>query len=221
MKIKIRGICMYKKILCVSILALGLNSIAFAEDAGGFGGNEYTSDPIIEPATNAGIYFGAQFGMSRMHYGSQYMIPGNTVDDRKFAARGFLGYAFSQFISMELGYDYYGRPKFTYTPDGNTQDILQQGVDLVAKASLPLDYGFGFYIKGGLALVHRSALHANNNHFFEKSANNTIAPVGSLGINYWFAPHIALDLSWTKTMTISDLPTIDFFALGFIYRINI
>lgn len=211
---------MYKKILCISILTLGLNGIAFAEDPGVLGGSEYTSDPIVDStATKSGIYFGGQFGMSRMHYGPKYTVPGNTVDNNKFAARGFLGYAFSQFISMELGYDYYGRPKFT-SPNGN-QDILQQGLDLVAKASLPLDYGFGFYIKGGLAWVHRSALNSFNGNYADKPANSTFAPIGSLGINYWFAPHIALDLSWTKTMTISDLPTIDFISLGFIYRINV
>jgi hypothetical protein len=209
---------MYKKIVCISVLALGLNGVALADD---FGANEATSEPInASTNTNTGIYFGGQFGLSNMHYGSKYTIPGNTVDNRKFAARGFLGYSFSQFISAELGYDYYGYPKFAAT-DGNTQDILQQGLDLVAKASLPLDYGFGFYIKGGLACVHRSALHANKNHFAEKAANYTVTPVGSIGINYWFAPNMALDLSWTKTMTVSDLPTIDFIGLGIIYRINI
>jgi hypothetical protein len=207
---------MYKKIMCTSVLALGLNGIALADD---FGGNEATSAPVND-ATNAGIYFGGQLGMSNMHYGSKYTIPGNTVDSKKFAFRGFFGYAFSQFISAELGYDYYGNPNFK-APDGNTQSFLQQGLDLVAKASLPLDYGFGFYIKGGLACVHRGALNANANHFANKAANYTVAPVGSLGVNYWFAPNMALDLSWTKTMTIGDLPTTDFFGLGIIYRINI
>ncbi len=208
---------MCKKILALSILALGLNGIALADD---FGGNEYTATTTSSDS-NAGIYFGAQLGMSNMHYGSNpYTIATNSVDNRKFAGRGYLGYAFSQYISTELGYDYYGYPNFK-AADGNTQNILQHGMDLVGKASLPLDYGFGLYVKGGLAWVHRAALHANNNHFAEKDANSKIAPVGGLGINYWFAPNIALDLSWTKTMTVGDLPTIDFFALGLVYKINI
>ena len=206
---------MYKKILCISVLAFGLNGIAFADD---LGGSEYTAD--TSNSHNAGIYFGGQAGMSNMHYGSQYTIPGNTVDNSKLAARGFFGYAFSQFIATELGYDYYGYPNFK-AADGNTQNILEQGFDLVAKASLPLDYGFGFYIKGGLAWVHRSALHNNNNHFAEKDADGKVVPVGAIGVNYWFAPNIALDLGWTKTMTIGDLPTIDLFSLGIIYKINI
>jgi hypothetical protein len=207
---------MYKKILCVGVLALGLNGAALAED---FGGSDYDADTSTSISEESGIYLGGQLGMSNMHYGSKYTVSGNTVENSKFAGRAYFGYAFSQFISAELGYDYYGYPNFK-AADGNTQDFLQQGVDLVAKATLPLDYGFGFYIKGGLAWVHRGALNSNTG-FASKEANGTITPVGALGVNYWFAPNIALDLSWTKTMTVSDLPTIDFIALGIIYRINI
>ncbi|EKE01982.1 MAG: hypothetical protein ACD_21C00011G0007 [uncultured bacterium] len=206
---------MYKKILCVSVLALGLNGTALAED---FNGSEYSS--ISD--SNSGIYLGAQLGMSNLHYGpsSNYTTSSTTVDNRNFAGRGYAGYAFSQFISAELGYDYYGFPKFKNT-NGNTQNFLQQGVDLVAKATLPLDYGFGFYIKGGLAWIHRGSLNSNSGTFASKDANSTITPVGGLGANYWFAPNIALDLSWTKTMTVSDLPTTDFIALGIVYKLNI
>lgn len=209
---------MYKKILCVGILTTcSLNNIAFADD---IGGNEYTD--ANNKNGDSGIYLGAQFGMSKMHYSasSGYLNTNNTVDDNKLAGRGYIGYAFSQFIGTELGYDYYGYPNFKNT-NGNTQNFLQQGFDLVAKASLPLDYGFGFYIKGGLAWVHRGALHNNANTFAEKDSNSKITPIGALGINYWFAPNIALDLSWTKTMTVSNLPTVDFISFGITYKINI
>jgi len=139
----------------------------------------------------------------------------------KFAGRGFCGYAFSQFISTELGYDYYGHPKFKDNISGNTQEISQQGFDLIGKATLPLDYGFGFYIKGGVAWVHRSALNNNGGNFANKAANSKITPVGALGVNYWFIPNIAADLSWTKTMTVGNLPTTDLIALGLTYKINI
>jgi len=214
---------MYKKILYLSVLALGLNgnTQVFADD---FGGSEFSSGTSASTSTdfNPGIYFGGQAGIANLHYsGSKYTDLNSRYDSGyNFAARGYLGYAFNQYISAELGYDYYGRPKFIHN-DGNTQNIMQQGMDLVGKATLPLDYGFGLYIKGGLAWVHRSALRANNNHFVNKDSNSKIVPVGALGVNYWFAPNIALDLSWTKTMTISDLPTIDLFALGFTYKLNI
>ena len=220
---------MYKKILCVSMLALGLNAAALADDFGGgdfasgggnSSGSEFSSDSSSN--SNSGIYFGGQIGATNLHYrGSSYTTSNSSYDDTyKLAARGYLGYAFTQFISTELGYDYYGRPKFKNT-NGNTQDILQQGMDLVVKANLPLDYGFGLYIKGGMAWVYRSALHNNANTFAEKGAGSKFTPVAGVGINYWFAPNMALDLSWAKTMTVSDLPTIDLITLGFIYKINI
>jgi OOP family OmpA-OmpF porin len=207
---------MSKKILSAWIMTLGIASGAFAED---FVSNEYASS-YNNSNCNIGIYFGGQLGMSNMHYGSKYTIPGNTVENNKLAGRIYLGYIFSQFISAELAYDYYGRPKFKAV-DGNTQDILQHGGDLIIKGTLPLDYGFGLYAKGGAALIHRSALHSNRRTFAEKEEDTKVTPVGGIGVNYWFAPNIALDLSWTKTMTIGDLPTTDFFLLGINYKINL
>lgn len=229
-----RIINMYKKILYIGALLLSLNGFALAEEilannsivdsdgytnVGGSGG--LGSDSVN--SYNPGIYFGGQAGISNLHYsGSQYTLPRNSYDNSlSFAARGFLGYSFSQFISAELGYDYYGRPKFKDNLTGNTQDILQQGIDLVIKASLPLDYGFGIYLKGGMAWVHRSALNANSGSFVSKDANDKFAPVGAIGINYWFTPNMAFDLCWTKTVTVSDLPTADLFTAGLIYKINI
>lgn len=209
---------MYKKILCFGAIVFGLIGVAFADD---FDNNEVASG-VTTNEYNPGIYFGGQVGTTNMHYkGSEYTSSNSHYDDKySFAGRGYLGYAFSQFIQTELGYDYYGRPKFIDT-NGNTQDILQQGMDLMVKANLPLDYGFGIYIKGGLAWVHRSALHSNNGSFAEKKADDKFPPIGAVGINYWFAPHMALDLCYTKTMTIGDLPTTDLFTAGFIYKINI
>lgn len=212
---------MYKKIFYVVLLTVGLSGVAFADDFD----DEYADDDNTGYfEKNAGIFFGGQIGTTNMHYSPStgYLLPSdNTYDTSyKLAARGYLGYAFSQFISLELGYSYYGRPKFKHS-GGNTQEITQQGMDLMVKANLPLDYGFGFYLKGGMAWVHRSALHSNAGTFASKVDNDKFPPIGALGINYWFAPNIALDLCWTKTMTVSDLPTIDLWTLGFIYKINI
>lgn len=208
---------MGKKILCISILVFGLIGAAVADADYASSTSSSTTSSFI-----SGIYLGGQFGLTNLHYsGSKYTKFDSSYDNAyKLAGRAYVGYAFSQFISAELGYDYYGRPKFKHT-SGNTQDILQQGLDLVAKANLPLDYGFGVYIKGGLAWVYRSTLNGNAGSFVDKPSNNKITPVGAVGINYWFAPNIALDLCFTKTMTVSDLPTMDLFTVGIIYKINI
>ena len=206
---------MHRKTACSILSAFGLLSIvsqtAFGDDG-----------LMVEPS-NSGIYFGSQLGMSKLHYdGSIYTASDSKYDNQSLlAGRIFAGYAFSQFIATELGYDYYGYPKLINTDDGNTQNFLQHGLDFVAKANLPLNYGFNFYAKAGLALIHRGTLNNNNETFVQKDRNNRITPVGALGVSYQFAPNIAIDLSWTKTMSVSDLPTTDIIGLGFIYKINL
>ena len=187
------------------------------------GSDEYAASSSNNlSAYNPGIYFGAQFGASNTHYTSSYSIPTNDFDKGyHFSFRLHAGYAFSEFIALESGYTYYGQPKFIEKKTTVTQHFLQQGVDLMAKASLPLDYGFGLYAKGGLAWIFRGALHSKGGLFGDRSSNNKITPVGSIGINYWFTSNMALDFGFTKTMKAGSLPTIDFFALGIIYKINV
>ena len=91
-------------------------------------------------------------------------------------------------------------------------------MDLVGKATLPLDYGFGFYAKGGLDWIFRSALHNNCGFFAEKDSNNKFTFVGGLGASYTINSSIVTDISWSKTLKTSDLPSIDFFALGVTYK---
>jgi len=220
---------MYKKLLCVGVLACGINNVVLAED---FDASKPESQPAFNAETsstdvvnayNPGIYLGGQLGMSSLHYGphTNYLLPRNGVENQKFAGRACLGYAFSQFIALELGYDYYGQPKFKDNITGNTQQISQQGIDFSGKASLPLDYGFGFYIKAGLAWVHRSALTDNAGNFASKDANNKFAPLGGLGVNYSLTQNLMLDLGWTKTMTISNLATADLITLGLTYKFTV
>ncbi len=217
---------MYKKILGIVVLVLGLSQIVLADDlvGGDDSSGALTADNSVSGSPyNPGIYIGGQFGTTNLHYSGYEYITANSSYDSKyqFAARGYLGYAFSQFISLELGYDYFGFPKFWNSTNNATQNIVQHGLDFMAKANLPLDYGFGIYVKAGLAWVYRSALHANGGLFAEKEANSKFPPIGAVGVNYWFAPNMALDLCWTKTMRVGSLPTIDLFTLGFIYKLNI
>ena len=221
---------MYKKVLCIGALVFSLNQVILADDVdvGIGGGNDYSTGNSKSVGSNTlynpGVYFSLQAGTTNMHYSGSpaYTTPNTSYDDRyQFAGRGAVGYAFSEFISAEIGYDYYGRPKFWNTSNDYNQNIVQQGLDIMAKANLPLDYGFGIYIKAGMAWVYRGALRGNQGAFADKDSNSKFPPVGALGVNYWFAPNIALDLCWTKTMSIGSLPTIDLFTAGVIYKINI
>jgi opacity protein-like surface antigen len=205
---------MRRKIVCSILSVFGLLVIVSQTT---FGDDELLTEP-----SNSGIYFGGQLGMSNLNYGGSSYTSKNSHYKKRYllAGRVFAGYAFSQFIAAEFGYVYYGYPEFK-NDDGNTQNFLQHGLDLVGKANLPLNYGFSFYGKAGLALIHRGALNSNNGTFVQKGKNSRITPVGALGVSYQLAPNIAIDLSWTKTMGISDLPTTDLIGVGFTYKINL
>ncbi|MCL5260979.1 MAG: outer membrane beta-barrel protein [Gammaproteobacteria bacterium] len=198
---------MNKKILLASIFTLILSATAFADD------------PLT--STGSGVFIGGQLGMSDMHYsGTVYLLPTNDVESRKFAGRFYAGYSFTDFIAAELGYGYYGSPVIKDKATGNTQDFIQQGLDLLCKISIPLDYGFSFYLKGGANLVHRGALTNRGGLFTDQNAHYKVAPEATIGAAYFFIPNMGLDISASRTFKNGSLPNMDFFALGFIYKFN-
>jgi hypothetical protein len=214
------GVCMFKRVLYPFLIAACLSSIAIADDFD----DEYGDSDSLLTSEQKGIYFGIQGGSANMHYDGSAYTNARSIDDSAyhFAGRGFIGYAFSPFISLEIGYDYYGHPKFKDTQTGNVQNITQQGMDFVVKANLPLDYGFALYLKGGIAWVHRSTLHPTKiNSFVYQESNEKFPVVAAAGIDYWFIPNMAIDFCWAKTLTISNLPTSDLLTIGLIYKINL
>lgn len=192
---------MYKKLTLISIAALlGFSAVASANE-------------------NSATYIGAQLGRTQMNYdGSAYTLPSNSVDDKTFGGRFYVGYSFTELLAAELGYGYYGQAEFKHNPDGNKQDVTQQGIDLVGKISLPLDYGFGFYVKAGGIWLHRDALESRGGFFADKDSSGRIAPVGGLGVTYNFTPKWAAELFWTGSTSNGDLPKMYFYGIGLSYK---
>lgn len=192
---------MCKKLLLVTaITVLGLSTSAFA---------------------SKNIYVGGQLFRTNMNYGgSSYTLPTNSVDDKMWGGRLYAGYSFTDLLAAELGYNYFGKPEFKHNPTGNKQDMLQQGVDLVGKLSIPLDYGIGFYAKGGAMWVHRDSLESRGGFFVSKGSNGQLVPVGGIGLSYNFNQSWSVDLSWTGTPTVSDLPKMYIYGIGLTYKFH-
>jgi len=170
---------------------------------------------------NKNIYVGGQLLRTDMNYsGSSYLLSSNSVDDKLWGGRLYAGYSFTDMWSAELGYGYYGKPEFKHDPSGNKQDMLQQGIDLVGKVSVPLDYGFGVYAKGGAMWVHRDSIESRSGDFVSKTSDSKFVPVGGVGVNYNFNPSWSADLSWTGTPTVSDLPKMYMYGVGLTYKFN-
>lgn len=185
-----------------------------------------STDVSTSPSTIcsvASVYIGAQGLFTDMNYdGSSYTLPRNSISsDNKWGFRGYAGYAFSEFLALELGYDYFGHPSIEDKITANVQDFTQQGMDLVAKAMLPLDYGFGVFIKGGGLWVHRSAIANRGGCFVDKDSSDKFTGIAGLGVSYNFAPNIGMDFGYSQTLSAGDLPKMNIFSLGLMYKINI
>ena len=167
----------------------------------------------------SGPYVGIQGSWNDMHYsGPDYLLSTNSIEDQKLGGRIYGGYAFSEFIAGEFGYDYFGSPKIKHDATGNEQSFAQQGLDLTGKVNVPLDYGFSFFGKLGLDWVHRDAVESRGGYFVSRDASNKIVPAAGIGFGYTFNLNWVTDLSWTKTFSNGILPKMDILAIGLAYR---
>lgn len=110
------------------------------------------------------------------------------VDDIGIGGRIYAGYQFNPYFAVETGFTQYAKTSFstnkitsnrkssyTITDRDNFIDnqsklisnnlyageITENAVDLVGKATLPLNYGFGLYVKAGAAYINANR-HTNS-----------------------------------------------------------
>lgn len=191
---------MYKKIISVSAISLlsALSTSAFA--------------------SMDNLYAGGQILRSDLNYvHSSYTLPTNTVDDNRWGSRFYVGYSFTDLISAELGYGYYGKPEFKHV-SGNKQEMLQHGIDVVAKLNVPLDYGFEVYAKGGAVFMFRDSLESRSGCFVNKNINTKFVPTGGVGLVYNFSPVWSADVSLNATTSNGDLPKTYSYGFGLKYK---
>lgn len=204
-----------KKLLLAAAAVFGLTSATVTSAI--FASSTFPASII----SGKSFYVGAQLGKSSLGYsGTSYTLPRNSVDDQPWGTRIYAGYSFTDLLAAEMGYGYYGKAEFKDNATGNKQSMLQQGIDLTGKVTIPLDFGFGFYIKAGGIWLHRDALESRSNFFASKSSDSSLAFLGGLGVSYNFNPTWSMDLSWTGTMRNGDLPRMYFYGLGVTYRFN-
>lgn len=116
------------------------------------------------------------------------ILSGQKVDDIGIGGRIYAGYQFNPYFAVETGFTQYAKTSFstnkitsnsrdihTTTPRDNFIDdqsnlisnnlyageITENAVDLVGKATLPLNYGFGLYVKAGAAYINANR-HTNS-----------------------------------------------------------
>ncbi len=176
------------------------------------------SDSQFAEVNYSGFYIGLQYGVLDFNYDNyNYAGYGNKFDESlHFTMQSYLGYNFLKYWSLELGYQYYGNPCFENKTE--KQYMLQQGGHLVGKVNLLLANNFSIYAKSGVGLVFRSSLESRDGKFSSQSPDCHLVPIVGGGVCYWVSKELGFDLSFASTWKVNDLPSMQTYAVGFIYR---
>ncbi len=178
------------------------------------------------------LYAGVQGGYADTNFALSTMVatPANgsvqltsaSIKNHVFAARGYAGYQFNDYLAVEAGYLKPRNTRYTdinggSVPDG---DISEYAVDITGKLFLPMAAYIHLspYVKLGgtyLDATSHGGITRNGSSDFGYSWH----PLLGAGIGYDIMENITMDLSWTTiTKRNSQVPRIDLFFLGFTYH---
>ncbi len=179
------------------------------------------------------------------------------VDDVGMGGRLYAGYQFNPYFALETGYTQYNKTDFSATGSTlSSQDsyrttnvydvtkyngeITEHAIDLVGKATLPLQMGFGLYAKAGMAYIAADS-HTNltvagtrtyvNNVLTTSTTSSgpsvTIdthtyqgfRPVAGVGVNYTIPnTNFSVDASYTRVFSYGGIPNALLASLGLEYK---
>jgi outer membrane immunogenic protein len=191
-------------------------------------------------------------------------ISATHMDNIGIGGRVYAGYQFNPYFAMETGYTQYAKTTFggnantsavvvTNYPAGTAPvgvpqynatkyygEITEHAIDMVAKATLPLQSGFGLYAKAGMAYIAADK-HINANGAGTTSTpysttnvvtNNVngyataytksyqgFRPVAGAGISFTVPnTNITLDASYTRVFSYGAIPNASLAAFGAEYK---
>jgi len=140
-----------------------------------------------------------------------------------------------------------GRPVQIFTPSTDPDstvtryngEITEHAIDLVAKGTLPLPYGFGLYAKAGMAYIqadnHVNArlisdtdtstspttitIHNSNLGTVYTKTYQSFAPVAGVGVNYTIPnTNMSINADYTRVFTYGGIKNAKLASLGIEYK---
>jgi len=205
---------------------------------------------IYASSKNQGFYTGVQLGQSKLDAsaaslkvkdipylvnGSEALIQGPSkvkVNNDGFGGRGYIGYQFSKYISIEGGYTQYADTKITniYGMTGQDETLHQGALDGVIKASLPIGNKFSLFAKGGEAYVFGEKItdavptvSATNpaqlqSVYYKKESVDVFRPTYGVGAEMKLTRRISTDLTWARIASGAGIQDSDLLTLGVAYH---
>lgn len=225
--------------------------------------------PVIFAANNTladfkpGIYLGAQTGRASLNIGDGFeqkidneydtTVSNNVsssevqkkIDDTGIGGRGFIGYSFNPYFSLEGGYSLYPDIEYFYNEAAPATicekiDADTYAIDVIGRAIFPLEkinrafVGWNIYGKLGVAYINVTYDQTDSSVLTSTitQSASAIRPTYGIGIQYDFTNKFSVDFSWTGIYgknfvteknasfnnDIKAIPTTNFFALGMMYK---
>ena len=176
------------------LAALCLTTAAMAD------GNYYSYTeapvPLATPSPYAnydsGIVIGIGGGYANTHW-DNIEIPGfSSVSSGGFAGQVYLGYDFSRYFGLQLGYVYLPTAK-----DNFDLKATNYAVDLLAKLSVPVSGGFSIHALAGGSYL-RSNVDADFAGYLADNSRSHVGPAFGVGASYEFIPNLAIGVDWMR-----------------------
>ncbi|MGP1956886.1 MAG: porin OmpA [Arsenophonus sp. NC-PE1-MAG3] len=173
-------------------------------------------------------YTGAKLGWS--HFEDTVFHPygesvGSVKTKRDKISTGlYLGYQHNQYLGFELGYDWFGRMR--YSGQSNNGNLKSMGVQLTARLSYPLTDELNIYTRlGSMVWPTEGKANVDNQASF-KEHDSSVSPIYALGLEYAITQEwvTRLDYQWVNYIGDKDLlsicPDNGVLSLGITYRFN-
>lgn len=179
-----------------------------------------------------GFYAGIEGGRGDTYYnttdifGSSTGLINQQVDDIGMSGRLYAGYQVNPYFAFETGFTQFNKTDFS-ADAGAVQnaifgDITERAVDLVGKATLPLQAGFGAFVELGAALITSDTSVNSALGLGASGSKQAVRPVYGAGINYTI-PNTPLDLQvFYREVSgrgfSSDIKTASLWGAGIAYK---
>ena len=164
---------------------------------------------IAAAADESGPYVGGMLGEGFTHYPANNVTNASNINNKGLAGRVFGGYAINPYLAAEIGYEQF--TPASYKVSGVSTSINERGVDVMAKATLPLgESGFAINARGGAAYMDASSI------------GKKVLPAVGAGLSYDLSPSMPIELTWMhfQHSGSSSIQNADLVGLGLSYRFN-